>query len=88
MCSLKSAVGAVFHDEEIPDGLSSLSQIPDSIAMVTAKGMNKNDFVLLCTFVMLERGFCKHAIVARSRMGVVAWLLRYCMYTMGACGLL
>ena len=26
---------------------------------------------------MLEKGFCKHTIVARSRMGVVAWLLRY-----------
>ena len=50
VCSLKSAVGAVFHDEEIPDGLSSLSQIPDSIATVTAKAWI---IMILCYYAPL-----------------------------------
>ena len=37
--------------------------------------MNNNDFVLSCTFVMLEKGFCKHAIVANGRCSVAITLL-------------
>ena len=33
--------------------------------------MNNNDFVLLCTFVMLEKGFCKHATGAFLGRGVL-----------------